>query len=145
MEWIPNVKRFNKNFPIFLLMTSGKNDVINFLKFYTYKAWILRIKIYTTKKTGRYVKDNLFSFRKWKQNLKILLCRFYCDFSEEYSWTGETKNIRKNRLVWTRMGTKIVLSCWKLQVWKFYVRRLLMFAYSDNFWEIEFRNFNSNA
>ena len=70
MEWIPNVKRFNKNFPIFLLMTSGKNDVINFLKFYTYKAWILRIKIYTTKKTGRYVKDKPYSFQKMKTKLE---------------------------------------------------------------------------
>ena len=85
-------KRFQKIFTFFLKNDDVSNsDVINFLKFYTYSAWILHIKIYTTKKTGRrYVKYEPFSVQKMKTELKNLaLIRFYCDFSKEYFLTGQ--------------------------------------------------------
>ena len=84
-------KRFQKIFKFFFKNDDVSNsDVMNFLKFYTYSAWILHIIIYTTKKTERYVKDEPFSFQKMKTELKNLaLIRFYCDFSKEYFLTGQ--------------------------------------------------------
>ena len=84
-------KRFQKIFNFFFKNDDVSNsDVINFIKFYTYSAWILHIKIYTLKKTGTYVKNESFSFQKMKTELENLaLIRFYCDFSKEYFSTGQ--------------------------------------------------------
>ena len=84
-------KRIQKIFNFFFKNDDVSNsDVINFLRFYTYSAWILHIKNYPTKKTGRYVKDKPFSFQKMKTESKNLaLIRFYGHFSKGYFLTGQ--------------------------------------------------------
>ena len=84
-------KRFQKIFNFFFKNDDvSKNDVIKFLKFYTHSAWNLHIKIYTTKKPGKYVKDNPFAFQKMKTEFKNLaLVRLYCEFSKGYFLIGQ--------------------------------------------------------
>ena len=94
MEWTPNFNRLNislrgfKKFSNFFFNDDVcKNDVIDFLKFHIYSAWVLRIKFILRKKPADMWKIKLLPFRKLNQNWKKLaLIRFYCDSRKSTLW-----------------------------------------------------------
>ena len=71
-------------------MTSAIVTSSIFLNFTHIQHGFYTSKIIQRKKSGKYVKDEPFSFQKMKTELKNLaLIRFYCDFSKEYFLTGQ--------------------------------------------------------
>ena len=89
-------KKIKKNFQTYDVIS---NDVINFLEFYSYSVWILRMRFYRLTKTGNYVKQQPFSFKKIKTELKNLYpFSFDCDFKKGYFLTGQ----RYVKILWWR-------------------------------------------